>query len=624
MRRIFVALLAALAAPIAGAQPTTALQGEIRASAKIVIPATVRIQAEEAAQGILGSTGVLVDPRGLVLSDADATLKEVRQSGPGAPPTKVHAERATVFLPPPDGRSFPARLLRRDEATDSALLQVELPGMTRLPAVNVADSSVPALGTYLLVAGNAFGTAREGAPAVSIGIVSALAPPAKEGEPGRFYTNAPVNPGSNGGPVVDLGGNLLGIVSTFETAPTSPFRGLGLITPLSALAAVYEDLPEGKRLFGDRRAVARRTPPLAASLEELYAWLAPRAGAAVAGLIVDRGGEKHSTQIRVPQRQGPPRTVQIPVYEGPYSALCVDPAGLLVTSIAGLWKREKIKRLTVCLQDGRRLEATLVAMDQIRGIALLTVDPGAKPLTILPGTTQPQEPGTLALAVGRAWAGTGTPEHGLLLTSGVVSASSQGNFAMDALQVDAGLNDALAGGAVVNLKGELLGMGLLLNPDRTGRNSGIGFALPPATLLEAVARLRGGKDVERGWLGISLADGPEGEIKIAEVQSGGPADQAGLQKDDQLIALAGRKAAELVRSQVALGLLAAFAVGDTLDLEVRRDGRPLKLAIRLGARPGSGASAPATPVPETPAPEEPPPEEPPPENPPPENPPPGR
>ncbi len=563
------------------AQAPYRLQKEIQEAAKRVLPATVRIRAKGAARGILGSTGVFLDASGLVLSDADSTLISFKRTGPGKKPEKTHGKEARVFLPPPDGRVFPARLLKRDPGTDTSLLKVELPPYTKVPSLRLCGNKSLVPGMPLLVAGNAFGTAKEGKPAVSFGIFSGWGPGKKPGERGRFLTDAPVNPGTNGGPVVDLAGNLMGVVSTFEASPLSPYRGFGWITPVTMLLQVYKDVPEASPLFGRRRRPPRRLPRTASLLAKGIAALAKRGAPATATLLIDRGKARGTKNIPVRRRiPGGPRVIKVPVYGGPCTALCVDPSGFLLTPISNLWGRNYIKKITVLLGDGRRLDAKISALDRLRGVALLEVNPGEKPLPALPPAEEKIPlPGSLAVAIGRPWDGK-TPGGGLLLALGIVSALHQGNAAQDAIQTDAGILDSTAGGLLMETSGKYLGMTLLFNPDATGRNSGIGFALPPRVVREAVKRLIPGRDVVRGKLGFGLKQEGPCEFLVTKVEKGGAAERGGMKPGDRILQVGPRTVEHFATLGRLISFLSGYARGDLVPVKVRRDSRTLSLELR--------------------------------------------
>ncbi len=578
---ILFSLFLAAGAPLSPGQAPGLLQKEIQEAARRVMPATVRIRAKGAAKGILGSTGVFLDASGLVLSDSDATLLSFQRRGRGKPPLKVHGKEAQVFLPPPDGRVFPARLLRRDEETDTSLLKVELPPYTKVPSLRLCRKDSLRIGTPLLVAGNAFGTAKEGKPAVSFGIVSGWGPGKKGGPGRRFLTDAPVNPGTNGGPVVDLAGNLMGVVSTFEASPLSPYRGFGWVTPVTMLETVYKDIREADPLFGKRRKPPRRLPRTATLLAKGIGTIVKRAGPAVAALLVDRGKARATKTI--PLRRpvpGGPRAIKIPLYAGPYTALCVDPQGYLLTPLANLWGKQVIRKITVLFSDGRRLPARITARDPLRGVALLEVDPGDRPLPALP---PPEEgsplPGSLVVALGRPWDGK-SPGGGILAALGIVSALHQGNAAQDAVQTDAGILDSTAGGALVAASGRFLGMTLLFNPDATGRNSGIGFALPPRVVKEALERLVPGKDVTRGKFGFGLVQEGPCAFLVRKVGEGSAAQEAGMKPGDRILRVGPRPADHFATLGRLISFLSGYARGDEVPFQVERGGKTLTLKLR--------------------------------------------
>ncbi|MEN8150637.1 MAG: S1C family serine protease, partial [Planctomycetota bacterium] len=249
-----LALLLALAAP-AGAQTLKRVREEFAKVGEKSIPATVIVYAPDRIKEMSRlppSSGFIVHPDGYVLSDADATYKG-NKKGPDGKFTKekIHGVDAVVRLPAPDLRTFTARVIRRDADTDSCLLKITDEFKGKLPYLPLGVSNNLHVGAFGMVVGNAFGMGTESEPAMTLGVVSALLDRKEEtgGAYDRIYTSAAVNQGNNGGPFVNSLGRAVGIVSSYETDPKSPYRPLGFVTPIDRIRPAYEDLDVYEKIF---------------------------------------------------------------------------------------------------------------------------------------------------------------------------------------------------------------------------------------------------------------------------------------------------------------------------------------------------------------------------------------
>jgi S1-C subfamily serine protease len=579
-----VMFLLLLLAPPALGQSLKGMRKEFARVGEKAIPATVVVKsAENTRPG--GSTGVLIHEDGYVLSDADATV--VMERGEGGKVTRRHTIDAIVKLPAPDHRSFAAVVLKRDEETDTTLLMIT-DKVKDLPFIPLGTSDSLKVGAFNITVGNAFGSGNEGKPALSLGCVSALMK--REGLGGgkyqRFYTSAAVNPGSNGGPALDAEGHLVGIVSTWEREVTSPFRTLGIITPINRIRASYATLDCFAEVFPDPRLMKTRSDE-AAVLEEAFAIIARHTYPSVVCIDVKRKeGTKLTKTINNPaarRDKNAPRRIEVPRYIGPYSGVVYAKDGLILTCEENLWAYKAIESITVHLTDGRSLPAKIRARDRYRQYALIEVE--ANDLIPLPPATKKDlEVGRFALAIGNPFGD--QPQEAPLFTFGVVSNLHRLNKDMDAIQTDAGMVDSMVGGALVTLTGKFLGLNLMTNPEYYGRNSGIGFAIPLSAMEKSLPQLLRGTDVIPGYIGISTPSTNEkGEIVFTGVGPKGPAGKAGLLAKDRLLEVDGRKASRFAGVTEFIDYAKAKGPGKTLRLKVARGAGEKDLEIILGSPP---------------------------------------
>jgi serine protease Do len=263
---------------------------------------------------------------------------------------------------------------------------------------------------------------------------------------------------------------------------------------------------------------------------------------------------------------------------GPTTGLAVSADGYIVSSAFNF--ANKPDSILIQLGDGARKPARLVATDHNRMLVLLKIDP-PRPLAVPQWVPKGQvRVGQWAVAVGRAFESS-RPN----LAIGVISALN--HIWGKALQTDASISPNNYGGPLVDLGGRVFGLLVPLSPEGTNEaagvewyDSGIGFAIPADDLQTAVARLKAGKDLYSGVVGIRF---PTLGIQIADpVISGArpnsPASKAGLKKDDRIVEIEGRKigrAAEIKEE------MARRYAGDKIRIKLLRDGKPVEAQLEL-------------------------------------------
>lgn len=244
----------------------------------------------------------------------------------------------------------------------------------------------------------------------------------------------------------------------------------------------------------------------------------------------------------------------------------------------------------VKLADGRQLAAKLLGSDQTTDIACLEV---RDPKLAAPKLAKPDagQVGDWVIAIGG-------PEADNAVTIGIVSTNKrpgQGELAgTQVFQADITLAEGMAGGPLVDLNGEVVGLTLATERRaRTGRS--LVTVLPVDTLQATVRSLAREGKVRRGWLGIVLQPlEPEAlaglnidaGIQVARVLEGQPADKAGVRAGDVILALDGRKVVDV---DTFRGLVSAKQPGARVSLKVLRGGKELTLDVALGEQGGEGA-----------------------------------
>ena len=272
---------------------------------------------------------------------------------------------------------------------------------------------------------------------------------------------------------------------------------------------------------------------------------------------------------------------------GEGSGVIVDEAGYVVTNAHVI---DGAAELTIKLSDGRTLEAVeLVGADPWADLAVLKIEAGGL-VAAAWGDSDRLEVGDEVLAVGNPY------QLDRTVTAGIVSAKDRPGVVGDLpraefLQTDAAVNPGNSGGPLVNMKGEVVGINLAI----VGSSyRGISFAIPSNRVRDVYKRLRRTREVApRGFLGVIMWDVNErlafelrldevSGVVVARVESGSPADQAGVRESDVIVEWNGRK----VDSGPDLRMLVARSkVGSLATVVVIREGRRLELTVQVGERP---------------------------------------
>jgi serine protease Do len=248
---------------------------------------------------------------------------------------------------------------------------------------------------------------------------------------------------------------------------------------------------------------------------------------------------------------------------------------------------ENATEITVRLKDERELKATIVGRDEDTDLAVLKVQGSNFPFVTFENSARPRV-GDWIIAVGNPFGLGGSA------TAGIVSAYGRdiGEAFVDYIQIDAPINRGNSGGPTFDIYGRVIGVNTaIFSP--TGGSVGIGFAIPADTADNITKQLiRNGK-IERGYLGVSVGNVTEDVAEalnlqnrdgafVSEVTPGGPAERGGVQPGDIIVRVNGQpvtSSSELTRR------VGQARAGDTLRIEVLRNGRPQTLEVRSGTRP---------------------------------------
>jgi S1-C subfamily serine protease len=226
------------------------------------------------------------------------------------------------------------------------------------------------------------------------------------------------------------------------------------------------------------------------------------------------------------------------------------------------------KQLLVTLHDGKQYDGVLIGSDVANDIAVLKIDPeGDECWPVAPGRSEKLRVGQRVFALGSPLGLEQTMTVGVVSSVNRTIPSLSKRMMKSIIQIDAALNRGNSGGPLMNSRGELIGMNTAI-ASRVGENSGIGFAIPSATILRIVPQLIQFGKVRRPSIGIeSIAETSKG-LLIVTLEPDGPA------------TLAGVKGARIVRRRTVLGELIRRDYSSA-DILTEIDGQPIRTADDL-------------------------------------------
>ncbi len=280
------------------------------------------------------------------------------------------------------------------------------------------------------------------------------------------------------------------------------------------------------------------------------------------------------------------------------SGFVVDGAGYILTNnhVVSLAATEADATLTVVFNDanGTRAPAKIIGRDPLSDLAVLKVSADNIVVAQL-GKSGQLQVGDSVIAVGSPLGLSGT------VTTGIVSAlhrpvhlSGEGtdtDAVIDAIQTDASVNPGNSGGPLVDASGAVVGINTAirtLGGDSSGSSGsiGLGFAIPIDYAISVADQLIAGTKVQHPTLGVnarSATDGTTDGAEVQNVQDGGPAAHAGIQEGDVIVKVGDRPVGSADELTVAVQ---QHAVGDTVQVELLRDGKRMTVAVTLTAVQG--------------------------------------
>jgi serine protease DegQ len=270
------------------------------------------------------------------------------------------------------------------------------------------------------------------------------------------------------------------------------------------------------------------------------------------------------------------------------SGVLVSPEGIIITNHHVINDADQIE---VALSDGRKLKAEMIGSDPETDVAVLKIDAPNLPTPITLGKIDSVHIGDVVLAIGNPFG------VGETVTSGIVSAMGRDHVGINTfenfIQTDAAINPGNSGGALIDTRGNLIGINTAIFSNNGG-SMGIGFAIPvnlAKQVMESIIKTGG---VTRGWIGIEpqnmtpeLIDSmrlPKDirGILVTGVLEGGPADHANLKPGDVLVSL-NNESIKDVRD--LLNKVAGIEPGTAVNCKIIRKEKEVSLSIKISKRP---------------------------------------
>src|SRR6267154_4846073 len=269
------------------------------------------------------------------------------------------------------------------------------------------------------------------------------------------------------------------------------------------------------------------------------------------------------------------------------SGVIVSPDGYILTNNHVIEGATDVK---VTLSNKKQLQAKVIGADPKTDVAVLKIEGSDYPAITI-GDSSKVQVGDYALAVGDPFG------VGQTVTMGIVSAMNRGNLGIedyeDFIQTDAPINPGNSGGALVNDRGELIGINTAIISHGSGGNQGIGFAVPVNLARQVMDQIMDHGKVTRAYLGIVVQDVTPAIAKamgqndlhgalVGDVKASSPAGKAGLERGDIILEINGKPVSDSRELRMNISMMKPDA---DVKLKIMRDGKEKDMTVKLGELP---------------------------------------
>ncbi len=256
------------------------------------------------------------------------------------------------------------------------------------------------------------------------------------------------------------------------------------------------------------------------------------------------------------------------------TGVVIDRRGYVITNYHVV---EDVEEIQVTLDDGETTTAELVATRPRNDLALVKVR-SEKPLPTIPrGTSEDLMVGESVIAIGNAFGYVHTSTEGIISALHRDVPVNETQSYEDLIQISAGINPGNSGGPLLNIDGDMIGMNVAV---RVGAQQ-IAFAIPVNQVIDTVVAMIEEHNEERLVTGLRTDDRQRGGVTVAKVSSSSAAAAEGLQTGDRVVRVGSQSVHD--RLEFALAML-DVSPGESLELEVDRDGQRVELAMRTADR----------------------------------------
>jgi serine protease Do len=275
------------------------------------------------------------------------------------------------------------------------------------------------------------------------------------------------------------------------------------------------------------------------------------------------------------------------------SGVIVSPEGYILTNNHVIDGATDVR---VTLSDKREFKARIVGADPKTDVAVLKIDSShLTPITI--GDSSRVQVGDVALAIGDPFG------VGQTVTKGIISATGRGGLGIedyeDFLQTDAPINPGNSGGALINDRGELVGLNTAIISHGSGGSQGIGFAVPANLARQVMDQVLKTGHVTRAYLGIYPQDVTPAMAKafgeketegivVGDVSPNSPAKDAGIQRGDIILQINGKPVSDSNQLRMSVSMMQP---GTELKLKTLRNGTERDATVKLAEMPTESAKA---------------------------------
>ena len=270
------------------------------------------------------------------------------------------------------------------------------------------------------------------------------------------------------------------------------------------------------------------------------------------------------------------------------SGVLVSPEGIILTNHHVINDADES---VVALSDGRKVKATIIGSAPDTDIAVFKIEAKQLPTPITLGKMDSVHVGDVVLAIGNPFG------VGQTVTSGIVSAMGRDHVGINTfenfIQTDAAINPGNSGGALIDTRGNLIGINTAIFSNNGG-SMGIGFAIPVNLAKQVMEAILKNGSVTRGWIGVepqnlskelSESLGLPGNtvgVLLSGVLEGGPAARGGVKPGDVLTAVNGDQTKDVKQ---LLNQIAQIGPGNEATLTIVRKGKEAVLTVQTGKRP---------------------------------------